>query len=899
MDNGVKKILTFILILVLTATCAWFLFSDFLMQMLWQEAVVQPIYEAVAQDDRGNIYFVENDSGVNKLVALDDAGNTLLNETLTAIKQASGWVVEDLFVAANKNIVVAAAKIDRQTEMVLERSLHLLYENGAYVGEIMKIESNQSLYGSKAGIRLFSHISETDTDLLFGVYSDGRIKTYAQEKGTKTLEPVLVRDVEVVAAPERFIVLPEHRLALYVPRSGLHIYEPEAQLPAQISDIGIIPDRMFSGGSNTVYLHDAASGGFFSLTDGMLSTVISGETSLTATGSHSFSDIRMAHMSVNQRVAGFVTEDNGEKLYAGTKIYMNSIQLSSEEADFSSALALIAIFLGVLLITVLIWDAYCRLFKMRASIMVRQSLLIVVGVAAMVYLLTVLLIEPAMENTLKAQYQSRVEAAADVLCATLNNSDTPDAVVAAVGGQADASQNTSPIRFEMYHIENGRVKLFASSDGGARGTDARHMPWHINLEEAALKTRDAGVYAMETSEAQGDRIYVLRALPGDFVLAAVSGTESIALTIAQIVASIVRFLIIAGLVMVLVLLLIEFSTVFRIRKLKKCVDAVSGGNYDVSMQLHSGDEVESLATSFNTMTKLIRSNMDKMNRINQSYYRFVPENMIKLLGVSNVENLDRGASVQARMTVMVARFRFMETGGQKNTGQLFAEINDVMQALTPAVSENGGTVYDLLSDGFNAVFDNDSEEAVRAALKIRSYAATLNQMRKNENKEPVEVYLVLNVGDVMLGVVGDERRLSPTAISDAIVDAQSMIGICPESNIFICCTEELMRGISGYRNRYVGEIEAPSGRCRLYDLYDGDPQPLLKHKSMCEAKFRAAVEAFYARDYKKAKVLFMEIIKLSLADKTSVNYMYFADRYLAQPQSGEAPVYRAMPKRQS
>lgn len=887
------------MIFLLTATCAWFLFSDFLVQMLWPEGVEKPIYQAVAQDDRGNVYIAQNKSGVNTLVALDDAGNTLLNEPLSQIQNASEWLVEDLFVASSKHIVVAAAKLDRQTETITERSLHLLYENGAYAGEIMRLETRQNIYLPKAGAACLSNISETDTDLLFGVYSEGRIKTYALEKGGSSTEPVLVRDLEVAQAPERFIVLPEHRLVLYAPAQGFSVYEPEGQLPLQTIETSVIPDRMLAGGGDAVYLHDAASGGFYLLSGGTISAVISGETALSAAGARSFGDLRLAHITAGERVAGFLQQNDSTTLMAGTRLYMNEVRLTGAESEFGAILGLIGIVLGVLLLSVLLWDAYCRLLKMRVSIMVRQSLLIVAGVAAMVYLLMTILIEPAMQSTLRDQYRGRVEAAADVLAVNLNNTAEPETVINEFknSAQNESESEWSPIHFELYSLSGGRIKLAASSDNTAPGTDARHMPWHVSMEEALNTASASGTYVMETSEAQGERMYVLKALPGDYVLAAVSGTESISLRIMSIITSIVQFLFIAGAVLVLVLVLIESITVFRIRKLKKCVDAVSGGDYSMNVQLRSGDEVESLANSFNTMTKLIRSSMQKMNRINESYFRFVPENMIKLLGVSSVEKLDRGACVQARMTVMVAHFSFQQTDTQKNTEQLFAEINEVLQALTPAVSEHGGTVYNLLSDGFNAVFGNEYEDAVRAALKVRSCCAVLNDKRREEGREPVEVYLVLTVGDVMLGVVGDETRLSPTAISDAIVDAQSILGICPESNIYICCTEALMAGISGYRNRYVGQFLAPNGVQCLYDLFDGDPQALLKHKQMCEGKFRAAVQAYYQKDFQRAKLLFMEIIKLSLADKTSVNYLYFSDRYMAQPQLEQSPTYQAMPKR--
>ena len=74
---------------------------------------------------------------------------------------------------------------------------------------------------------------------------------------------------------------------------------------------------------------------------------------------------------------------------------------------------------------------------------------------------------------------------------------------------------------------------------------------------------------------------------------------------------------------------------------------------------------------------------------------------------------------------------------------------------------------------------------------------------------------------------------------------------------------------------------------KLFDLYDGDPYALLKHKEMVAPQFDEAVRLFYKGDFEKSRYLFMQIVSACLDDGAARNYMYYADLYRA----GEKPEY--------
>lgn len=356
-------------------------------------------------------------------------------------------------------------------------------------------------------------------------------------------------------------------------------------------------------------------------------------------------------------------------------------------------------------------------------------------------------------------------------------------------------------------------------------------------------------------------------------------------TIDMFLRDIALVLSVGGAVMLLVLLVVQWFVVRGLRRLKRGVDAVSAGNYAVHTEIFSGDEVEDLSRAFNTMTGVIRRQVASLAGVNKTVLRFVPENLLRLIGAQSLEQIDKTAFVKADMTTLLVRFIFPD-GTPQTADALFSAINRVIERIAPLVSANGGTVYDFRHDGFHAVFSGEPADAVRCAIQIREAQSALNAADDCR----VDIRAAIVSGEVLLGIIGDEQRMSPTAVSDAMDTARRMMDLCWDSSLYIICTGQVFERIEGYRSRYVGLADLGGRRERLFDLYEGDPYSLLKHKQSYSEVYRRAVDAFYQQRYEPARALFMQILQASLEDGVSRNYMYWADRYCTQGCSD--PVYR-------
>ena len=126
----------------------------------------------------------------------------------------------------------------------------------------------------------------------------------------------------------------------------------------------------------------------------------------------------------------------------------------------------------------------------------------------------------------------------------------------------------------------------------------------------------------------------------------------------KIVVNFMRFI---GLVLVLLVIFVEYITVYNVRKLKKAVDKIAEGDYGRIIDIHSGDEVEELSKSIQVLSVNILNVTNSLNKLNASYHRFVPQRFLEILGETHIENVGKGSQAQKENVVMMfLRFRFYQ-----------------------------------------------------------------------------------------------------------------------------------------------------------------------------------------------------------------------------------------------
>lgn len=182
---------------------------------------------------------------------------------------------------------------------------------------------------------------------------------------------------------------------------------------------------------------------------------------------------------------------------------------------------------------------------------------------------------------------------------------------------------------------------------------------------------------------------------------------------------------------------------------------VAAGNFDVVVDVDTGDELGALAASFNTMTRGLRERSD----------------MQKFVSQSTLEMIQSPARVSAgerkRLTILFSDVRGFSSFAEKHPPEAAVEwLNRCLGMQADLVRAHHGDVDKFVGDAVFALFGGADMafDAVRCAVEIQRQMTALDP----PGSETLEVGIGIVTGDVILGSIGSRDRLDFTAIGDQV-----------------------------------------------------------------------------------------------------------------------------------
>lgn len=335
----------------------------------------------------------------------------------------------------------------------------------------------------------------------------------------------------------------------------------------------------------------------------------------------------------------------------------------------------------------------------------------------------------------------------------------------------------------------------------------------------------------------------------------------------------------AGAALVTALGLLALLTVARqLRKLTAGVEELSGGRHGVRVELRSGDELEGLACSLNSLAETMEAREREQEEQTAAFRRFVPERVLSLLGKQSILEVDKSTLATRRMAVMMVSFTFPMQVYDDRMQDFFDSVNQVIERTAGVVSRMGGTVFNFAYNGFDVVLDGDGALAVSTAVAVQQGVLSLNEARTAAGQPTVSLSIALDLGDVMVGVVGDDSQMEPTTISSSFTTVKQLIQLCGRLKAGILCTENVISGAKGYGSRYMGRSGRGDRSVRVYEIFDGDSYGLRRVKESSVQAFTQGVYALYSQDAPRAKRIFLELVHDGPADGGARYYLYLSDR---------------------
>jgi len=197
------------------------------------------------------------------------------------------------------------------------------------------------------------------------------------------------------------------------------------------------------------------------------------------------------------------------------------------------------------------------------------------------------------------------------------------------------------------------------------------------------------------------------------------------------------------------------------------LDEATSGNYDTRVPLVSNDEFGQIASRTNDLiTGLLERDVCYM-----SFGKYVtPEIRDRILNGRIPVNGERTEG-----TLLFSDLRnFTRYVENNEPEEVIQSMRAYFNAMEKVIRKYHGLVLQYVGDEIEAVFgvpislENHPEQAVRAALDMRTALEALNRERIRDGKIPFEHGIGIHTGELLAGNTGSEDRLSYALIGDTV-----------------------------------------------------------------------------------------------------------------------------------
>jgi class 3 adenylate cyclase len=256
------------------------------------------------------------------------------------------------------------------------------------------------------------------------------------------------------------------------------------------------------------------------------------------------------------------------------------------------------------------------------------------------------------------------------------------------------------------------------------------------------------------------------------------------------------------------------SSADQLVNLAKETSMVEAGEKSEPITIKADQELNDIASHFNSVfTKLNEANRDIKDQsiqlmiyakdISQSnkrikeeeelrnrLSRYVGENLVeKLINSKNGVFLE---NERKEITILFVDIRsFTAIAERLEAEKVVSMLNQFFDIMVNIIFKNHGILDKFVGDQLMAVFglipskNNNSYDAIHAAIEMQNATEELMKVRAKENKDTFEIGIGINTGSAIVGNLGSENRMDYTAIGDSVNVAAKLQQIAKGGKIII------------------------------------------------------------------------------------------------------------------
>jgi len=327
-----------------------------------------------------------------------------------------------------------------------------------------------------------------------------------------------------------------------------------------------------------------------------------------------------------------------------------------------------------------------------------------------------------------------------------------------------------------------------------------------------------------------------------------------------------------------VIVVVSYFMISAIRSLRKGVQDIAGGAWNTTVHINTRDEVQDLGEGFNSMAESIRKYVSEISEINRVYFKFIPYQFMEYLKISNITDLRLGSHAQGFMSVMFCDIRSFTSHSEAITPkENFEFVNRFLSLTGPEIRLHKGFIDKYIGDAIMALFP-DADDALDAAISMYRKTCIDPATRISIGREPIAIGIGIYTGPVMLGIVGEEERMSSTVISDSVNIASRIESLTKKYSTGLLISKSTLNSISSpekYNYRFLGNIQVkgknePVGIFEILDCLDDK----IRNKRLATKEpFESAIKAYHRGNFGQAETWFSEVLELDKNDPAALMYI--------------------------
>jgi predicted ATPase/class 3 adenylate cyclase len=279
--------------------------------------------------------------------------------------------------------------------------------------------------------------------------------------------------------------------------------------------------------------------------------------------------------------------------------------------------------------------------------------------------------------------------------------------------------------------------------------------------------------------------------------------------------------------------------------------------------------------------------------INRAYERFVPQQFLSHLSRESITEVQLGDQIQREMTILFSDIRDFTTISEGMTPAAnFQFVNEYLRHMEPEITHQHGFIDKYIGDAIMALFPQNADDAIRAALAMLHSLEGFNQARIQRGDLPIRIGIGLHTGLLMLGIVGGPNRMDGTVISDAVNLASRVESLTKRYGASLLITEatrERLQDADAFAMREIARVavKGKSKAVTLFEVLDGDPPAIRAQKLQTAPLFESGLKAYQAGHFQEAAERFGAVIAANAEDRVARFYHEQAHTHLQFTVSGE------------